>query len=166
MTTHNALGFSYRSYPERSDLLQLILQHKAKHFLILWDYLKDRRSQSLVCESLSSNHRATAWFFHKLILFHGLNSIIIRSSWMSKYIKFALLEYWHMEVNILMGFAEILVKDKDIKIASLGKEIIHGPQLYFIIVLFVNNWVQLTTGRKPYWETRDDQVAEWIYQLT
>lgn len=85
---------------------------------------------------------------------------------MSKYIKFALLEYWHMEVNILMGFAEILVKDKDIKIASLGKEIIHGPQLYFIIVLFVNNWVQLTTGRKPYWETRDDQVAEWIYQLT
>lgn len=44
-----------------------------------------------------------------------------------------------MEVNILMGIAEILVKDKDIKIASLGKEIIHGPQLYFIIVLFVNN---------------------------
>lgn len=35
-----------------------------------------------------------------------------------------------MKIDILMGFAEILVEDKDIKIASLGKEIVYRSKLF------------------------------------
>lgn len=45
--------------------------------------------------------------FYKLILFHGLNSIIIGSPQKSKYIKFETDKYWYMKTDILIGFAEI-----------------------------------------------------------
>lgn len=36
-----------------------------------------------------------------------------------------------MKIDVLMGFAETLIKDKDIKTVSLGKAVVHRPMLTF-----------------------------------
>lgn len=36
-----------------------------------------------------------------------------------------------METDILVGLVEMIVKGKDLKRASLGKEIVHGPVIFF-----------------------------------
>lgn len=67
-----------------------------------------------------------------------------------------------MKIDILMGFAESLVKDKDVKIPNLGKEIVYGPLLCFSVILSVSSWVTFTTGKELHWEIRDSQAARWM----
>ena len=109
MITHKALGFSYWRDREKvwsaTAISAVLKQNISFSYENVWRTGEDPTPWSA---ALPGNHLV----FHKMILFHGLNSIIIRSPQLSKHTKLAPHEYWHMEIEILLGFAEILVEDK------------------------------------------------------
>lgn len=46
------------------------------------------------------------------------------------HIRFASHEYLRSKIDIFTCFAEILLKNKDVKLLNFGREIVNGPQLY------------------------------------